>query len=447
MLCRLAPRPLSAQLHIHRRRDPVSSLSASLLEREWMLPSPATPIHKISLSKPHQSQLSHGLTPSQVSYSNEPRPALGAEAIGAREQTPSFFMVRDDLLHPLVNGNKARKLDALLPILQQYSATDIVTCGGCQSAHTAAVAVCCAERGIRSHLLLRGEQPDVPTGYNLISLMYGRTSYIARPLYARRKELLLQHASEVAGGKGSIVWVDDILGKDRYNSNLEGACVGHLDGFGSSINQGEVEEGSRRVVIVNEGADSVAGLLGVMRLVRYLSQTHLFGAKQQIRIVVDAGTGTTAVGLALGVTLLGLPWKVTAVMLADPIERYKERERCLTSNFKRFVPVKFSETSTDGVGDGTLQWVERTHPRKFGKVWEGEIEACRQIAQQTGILVDPVYTLAAWEQAVLHSLEEIEKDVKVVMLHTGGTLGMFGLAQRYKPYFITSEQLTVHSLP
>ncbi|XP_073106583.1 D-cysteine desulfhydrase 2, mitochondrial isoform X3 [Elaeis guineensis] len=388
MLCRLAPRPLSAQLHIHRRRDPVSSLSASLLEREWMLPSPATPIHKISLSKPHQSQLSHGLTPSQVSYSNEPRPALGAEAIGAREQTPSFFMVRDDLLHPLVNGNKARKLDALLPILQQYSATDIVTCGGCQSAHTAAVAVCCAERGIRSHLLLRGEQPDVPTGYNLISLMYGRTSYIARPLYARRKELLLQHASEVAGGKGSIVWVDDILGKDRYNSNLEGACVGHLDGFGSSINQGEVEEGSRRVVIVNEGADSVAGLLGVMRLVRYLSQTHLFGAKQQIRIVVDAGTGTTAVGLALGVTLLG-----------------------------------------------------------FGKVWEGEIEACRQIAQQTGILVDPVYTLAAWEQAVLHSLEEIEKDVKVVMLHTGGTLGMFGLAQRYKPYFITSEQLTVHSLP
>ncbi|EHA8586939.1 putative D-cysteine desulfhydrase 2, mitochondrial [Cocos nucifera] len=228
-----------------------------------MLPSPATPIHKISLSKPHQSQRPHGLIPSQFSYSNEPRPALGTETIGARGQTPSFYMVRDDLLHPLVNGNKARKLDTLLPILQRYSATDVVTCGGCQSAHTAAVAVCCAERGIRSHLLLRGEQPEVPTGYNLISLMYGHTSYIARPLYARRKEMLLQHAGQVAGSRGSIVWVDDILGKDRHNSNLEGAYVGHLDGFGGSVDQAEVEEGSRRVVIVNEGADSVAGLLGI----------------------------------------------------------------------------------------------------------------------------------------------------------------------------------------
>lgn len=126
-------------------------------------------------------------------------------------------------------------------------------------------------------------------------------------------------------------------------------------------------------------------------------------------------------------------------MLADPIERYKERERHLTSNFKRFDPLKFSEISRRAIGDGTLQWVERTQPRKFGKVLEGEIEVCRQIAQQTGMLVDPVYTLAAWEQAVLHSLEEFEKDAKVVMLHTGGTLGMFGLAQRYKPYFMTLE--------
>lgn len=127
MLCRLAaPRPLSAKFHVHRRGDSISSLSASLLEREWMLLSPATPIHKISLSKPHQSQWPYGLAPSHFSYSNEPRPALGAEAIGAKEGTPSFYVVRDDLLHPLVNGNKARKLDALLPILQQYSATDVV---------------------------------------------------------------------------------------------------------------------------------------------------------------------------------------------------------------------------------------------------------------------------------------------------------------------------------
>lgn len=66
---------------------------------------------------------------------------------------------------------------------------------------------------------------------------------------------------------------------------------------------------------------------------------------------------------------------------------------------------------------------------------EGEIEACHRIAQLTGILVDPVYTLAAWEMATLLSDEKLKQDADVVMLHTGGTLGMFGLAQRYKSSF------------
>lgn len=72
---------------------------------------------------------------------------------------------------------------------------------------------------------------------------------------------------------------------------------------------------------------------------------------------------------------------------------------------------------------------------RFGNVMEGEIKACQQIAQLTGVLVDPVYTLAAWKMATLLSDKELKGDVNVVMLHTGGTLGMFGLAQRYKSDF------------
>lgn len=39
-----------------------------------------------------------------------------------------FFVLRDDLLHPLINGNKARKLDALLPVLGDHGVTDVVSC-------------------------------------------------------------------------------------------------------------------------------------------------------------------------------------------------------------------------------------------------------------------------------------------------------------------------------
>lgn len=75
---------------------------------------------------------------------------------------------------------------------------------------------------------------------------------------------------------------------------------------------------------------------------------------------------------------------------------------------------------------------------------KGEVEACQQIAQQTGVLVDPIYTLAAWELATQLSLEEAG-GAQVVMVHTGGTLGMFGLAQRYKSYFQIHENSKISS--
>ncbi|KAJ8461682.1 hypothetical protein OPV22_034608 [Ensete ventricosum] len=414
--CRLTvppprPRPGVSRLNVVRRWS-------SLLHRQWMLPSPAAPIHSISLSK-------------SSSYSSDLAPALGGPASTVEVSdfdAPSFYLIRDDLLHPLVNGNKARKLDALVPLLRRYSATDLVTCGGCQSAHAAAAAVCCAERGLRAHLLLRGEQPEVPTGYNLVSLMYGSVSYVERSAYARREEMLLKHAESVAGGEGDVLWVDDILKKNSSGLNLEESDSMPMDGRGDPLSECSSETSLRRVVIVNEGACSVVGLLGLIRLVKYLSQAHIFGRDQKIVLVLDSGTGTTAIGLALGIIYLGLPWRITAVMLADSRDQYKEREKCLISNFKSIYGLETVEPN-----EGIIHWVDRLHPRRFGKVLNGEIDLCRRIAQQTGVLLDPIYTLAAWEHAVLLADAEAENHAKVVMLHTGGTLGLFGLAQSLSP--------------
>ncbi|XP_020098967.1 putative D-cysteine desulfhydrase 2, mitochondrial [Ananas comosus] len=397
------------------------NLFLHLLRRlPWTIPSPSAPIHRVSLLSPSPQP--------HLSYSIDLRPDLGADSYTKASEpgadSSSFFVLRDDLLHPLANGNKARKLDALLPLLLRLPATDLVTCGGCQSSHAAAVAVYCAKRGIRSHLLLRGERPEVPTGYNLISEMFGSsTVYVARSAYIRRNEMLLEHAHGVAGAGGEVMWIDDIVGEDLGEMNSE---------------RGIGEDGSRRVVIVNEGAASSVALLGVIRLVDYLAQANIFGKEQKIRIVLDAGTGTTAVGLALGVVLLGLPWKVTAVMLADTVERYKEREKHLISEFKRIHQIEIPQQTSSGDDDGIVQWVERIHPRRFGKVLDGEIEACRHIARQTGILLDPMYTLAAWERAVSLA-RDAEDDAKAVMLHTGGTLNMFGLAQRYRSHFSSDD--------
>ncbi|KDO82134.1 hypothetical protein CISIN_1g012606mg [Citrus sinensis] len=396
-------------------------LLSRLLDRKWALTSPDSKIHQIKLFTTTEK---HGGGPlGGISFLNNTCPFLGDDMI-MRDEDRCFYVVRDDLLHPLVNGNKARKMDALLPLLEDHIVTDLVTCGGCQSAHATAVAVSCAERGLKSHLLLRGEQPQILTGYNLISTIYGKVTYVPRTHYAHRIEMLKSYANLVAGNNGDVVWCNEIFEASLTAQKSRASCLGQMDAHKG------IDNCRKKVLIVNEGAGDAVALLGVFRLLQYLSQDHLLGRKRAIKFVVDAGTGTTAVGLGLGAICLGLPWEVTAIALVDTIDGYKQQEKNLISEFKRLFGFLLKKSSLNEVDGEIVHWVERCRPRKFGNVFEGEIEACHRIAQLTGILVDPVYTLAAWEMATLLSDEKLKQDADVVMLHTGGTLGMFGLAQR-----------------
>ncbi|VFQ95607.1 unnamed protein product [Cuscuta campestris] len=277
--------------------------------------------------------------------------------------------------------------------------------------------------GLRSHLLLRGEQPETLTGYCLISTMYGNVTYVPRSLYAKREEMLTTHANEVAGINGSIVSLNQLVKTSFYEKRLDEQLL--------EVAANNRARSEKKVIIINEGAGDAVGLLGAIRLVKHLSQEHLFGRNQPLKIILDAGTGTTAIGLGLGAFCMGLPWEIHAVMLADTIEGYREKEKSLVSEFhESFNVLNLDQLLSKRVR--IVRWVKRIFPRKFGNVLKGEVERCQRIAQETGILVDPIYTLAAWEMAMQFGGDE---SAKAVMLHTGGTLNMFGLAQRYRPYF------------
>lgn len=95
-----------------------------LLDRRWTLPTPDTKIHQIMLSA---GEVTDGGQPfSNIFPWNNTNPSLGANTV-EDNQEPSFYIVRDDLLHPLVNGNKSRKLDALFPLIEDHSVTDVVS--------------------------------------------------------------------------------------------------------------------------------------------------------------------------------------------------------------------------------------------------------------------------------------------------------------------------------
>lgn len=59
-----------------------------------------------------------------------------------------------------------------------------------------------------------------------------------------------------------------------------------------------------------------------------------------------------------------LPWEVSAVMLADTVDGYKQQEKRLISNFKRHFDFHVVDSGLNEIDCGIVHWIERWRPRK-----------------------------------------------------------------------------------
>ncbi|MGN6179707.1 MAG: 1-aminocyclopropane-1-carboxylate deaminase/D-cysteine desulfhydrase [Mucilaginibacter sp.] len=79
------------------------------------------------------------------------------------EKGIEVYLKRDDLIHPLISGNKWRKLKYLLKKAANQNKTHLVTFGGAFSNHLLATAAATAKFGFRSTGIVRGEQVENDT--------------------------------------------------------------------------------------------------------------------------------------------------------------------------------------------------------------------------------------------------------------------------------------------
>src|SRR5882762_1787025 len=70
------------------------------------------------------------------------------------------FIKRDDLIHPIISGNKWRKLKYLLKRAQSENKAHLVTFGGAYSNHLLATAASAAKFGFKVTGIVRGEEVD-----------------------------------------------------------------------------------------------------------------------------------------------------------------------------------------------------------------------------------------------------------------------------------------------
>jgi 1-aminocyclopropane-1-carboxylate deaminase len=91
------------------------------------------------------------------------------------------FIKRDDLIHPIISGNKWRKLKYVLQQAQFQNKTHLVTFGGAYSNHLLATAAAAAKFGFKATGIVRGEEVQNDTLFPL------QTAWHATHLYRQGK--------------------------------------------------------------------------------------------------------------------------------------------------------------------------------------------------------------------------------------------------------------------
>jgi len=140
-----------------------------------------------------------------------------------------FFVKRDDLIHPLVSGNKWRKLKFNLQKLKASNKKGVITFGGAFSNHLLATASLCKEENIDVIGIVRGEELNKNANPTLqkCSELGMRLLFLNRTLYKEKNidSLLENNQIEIEnyymipeGGAN----FEGILGcKDIVEENLE----------------------------------------------------------------------------------------------------------------------------------------------------------------------------------------------------------------------------------
>ena len=118
---------------------------------------------------------------------NIPSPLTQVKTSWSEKAGIELWLKRDDLIHPIISGNKWRKLSG---IFNHYNKTDyssITTFGGAFSNHLVATAASCAILKTPCTAIIRGEEPKVWNPVLKMCQLYGmKLEFVSREEYKAR---------------------------------------------------------------------------------------------------------------------------------------------------------------------------------------------------------------------------------------------------------------------
>ncbi len=305
-----------------------------------------------------------------------PTPLERLERLTAHLGGPRLLVKRDDQTGLATGGNKARKLEFLVGQALAGRADVLVTRGAPQSNHARQTAAAAAKAGLRSVLVLRGQEPPQRTGNLLLDELLGAQ---IRWCGDQNPRVALQETAE-----------------DLWN------------------------HGARPALIPYGGSNPV-GAAGYAAAMEELAvQVDAMG-EQVTAIVFATSSGGTQAGLVVGARAVGFRGRVLGISVDESRDDLSARVAALAGETASYLgrPFTFSpddiEVDDDYLGGG------------YAVIGDSEREALRLFARTEGLLLDPVYTGRAAAGLIdLIRRGRFGPEDTVLFWHTGGTAGLFG---------------------
>lgn len=292
-----------------------------------------------------------------------PSPEVLLESDFFREHSVSVSTKRDDLIHPLVSGNKWRKLKYNVERCRQEKYSGILTFGGAYSNHLRATAAVGNILDLATIGIVRGDELTPASNETLKCCTQDGMQLV----FTTREEYALR--------------------EEKYYEE-------------------ELRRRHGNYLIVPEGGANFHGVLGCVEIIKELegSYDHLFLA---------GGTGTTAAGLLYA----DLDTQIHLVSSLKGGEFLQENIRL------HLMKAGFSdEEITESMKKLSVH--ADYHFGGYAKYTDELIDFMNDFYEQTKVPLDQVYTAkAAYALVDQIKKQKIQKDERVLFLHTGGLQG------------------------
>lgn len=295
---------------------------------------------------------------------------------------PEIWIKRDDCTGLSTGGNKTRKLEFLMAEAELQGADMVMTQGATQSNHARQTAAFAAKLGMDCHILLEDRTGSNNANYNnngnvLLDHLHGATT------------------EKRAGGLDMNAEMEAVADKFR------------ADG--------------KKVYTIPGGGSNPTGALGYVNCAfELLGQANDRGLKIDHLIHATGSAGTQA-GLIVGLKAMNTQIPLLGIGVRAPKPKQEENVynlACATADKLGCSGIVNREdvvANTDYVGEG------------YGIPTESGIEAIQMFAELESILLDPVYSAKGAAGFVdLIRKGHFKKDERVVFLHTGGSVALFG---------------------